>query len=58
MLPFEFEATEELPGGFCSKVYANATHVLKVPFQGEELTSGLVAALAMSNTIGPEVVDI
>ncbi len=55
MLPFEFEATETLQGGYCSNVYANATHVLKVPFQGEEMTSGLAAALAMSGSIGPEV---
>lgn len=35
-----FEPIEELPGGHCSRIYADANRVLKVPFQGEEMTSG------------------
>jgi streptomycin 6-kinase len=54
-LPFDFQATEELPGGHCSRVYANEARVLKVPFQGEEMESGFRASLAMARTVGPRV---
>lgn len=47
-LPFGFQPTEELPGGFCSKIYATETQVLKVPWQGEERESGFVAALRLA----------
>lgn len=56
-LPFDFVPTEELPGGFCSKVYATGDRVLKVPFQGEELESGFRAALLFSGTLGPQVYE-
>jgi len=52
----DFVATEELPGGHCSKVLANSTQVLKIPFQGEELTSGYHAMLALGD-LGPEIYD-
>lgn len=51
-LPFGFEAEEELPGGYCSRVWANATEVLKVPWRGEELESGWRAALALQGRGG------
>lgn len=50
-----FVPTEELPGGYCSRVYADRHKVLKVPFQGEEQISGLTAALAMQDGIGPKI---
>jgi streptomycin 6-kinase len=52
---WNFAPEEELPGGHCSRVYADARRVLKVPFQGEEMGSGYVAAMRMSGTIGPTV---
>jgi len=52
-----FTPTEELPGGHCSKVYADATRVLKVPFRGEELESGFVAALRLGGKSGPKVFE-
>lgn len=56
-MSIEFIHTEELPGGHCSRVYADATRVLKIPFQGEEMTSGYHAALQMSEIVGPKVYD-
>lgn len=50
-------ATEELPGGHCSRVYADETRVLKVPYQGEELTSGFRASLLLANSVGPRVYE-
>ncbi|MGI8924176.1 MAG: aminoglycoside phosphotransferase family protein [Fimbriimonadales bacterium] len=50
-----FIAEAELPGGHCSKVYADATRVLKAPFRGEELESGFVAALRIAGKRGPRV---
>ncbi len=52
-----FVATEELPGGHCSRVFANETRVLKAPFQGEELTFGVPAALKLASVGGPEVYE-
>lgn len=52
---WSFEPIEELPGGHCSRVFASADRVLKIPFQGEEATSGWRMAVAMSGIIGPEV---
>lgn len=49
---WRFEPTEELPGGVCSRVYAGPNHVLKVPYQGEELTTGRIAAERMSGNGG------
>ena len=50
-----FAPTERLPSGHCSHVFADATRVLKVPFQGEEMTSGLQASLFLSGNSGPQV---
>ena len=47
-----------MPGGFCSRVFADATRVLKIPFQGEEATSGWRMAVAMSGGIGPEIESV
>jgi streptomycin 6-kinase len=47
-----FKPTEELQGGHCSHVFADETRVLKIPFQGEELTSGFHATLSLSGTVG------
>jgi streptomycin 6-kinase len=55
-LPFDFTPTEELPCGHCSRVFADETRVLKVPFQGEELTSGFRAALMLAEIgLGPRI---
>lgn len=56
-LPFGFVATEELPGGHCSRIYANETQVLKVPFQGEEMTSGFRATILLQDHGGPKVLQ-
>lgn len=50
-----FVPTEELPGGHCSRVFADDSRVLKIPWQGEELTSGCRAALKLAETGGPVV---
>lgn len=52
-----FISNESFPDGFCSKVYANKTQVLKVPFQGEELTSGFWANIDLQNAGGPKILD-
>ncbi|MFZ4506959.1 MAG: aminoglycoside phosphotransferase family protein [Fimbriimonas sp.] len=52
-----FVPTEELVGGECSHVFADAERVLKVPYHGEELTTGFRAALRLSGTIGPNVYE-
>ncbi len=54
---WDFSPIEELPGGWCSHVYADPTRVLKCPWRGEEQTSGYRAALAMSGWFGPEVIE-
>jgi len=53
-----FVAKEELAGGHCSRVWANATQVLKVPWQGEEATHGWRLAVAISGQGGPEIVQV
>jgi hypothetical protein len=52
-----FVPSEELPPGHCSRVFARDDLVLKVIWQGEELTSGMVMAKAMSGGIGPLVYE-
>jgi streptomycin 6-kinase len=54
-LPFDFEPTEELLGGWCAKVYADETRVLKVPYRGEELTHGYHASLRIADHGGPRI---
>ena len=50
-----FVATEELPGGFCSRVFASEELVLKLPFQGEEMVSGWRAYAQLEKVGGPKV---
>lgn len=57
MLPFGFQPDEELPGGYCSRVFASCDQVLKVPFQGEEMTSGFWATLAIQDRGGARVFE-
>lgn len=52
---WSFRPLYELPGGHCSRVYADAQRVLKVPFQGEEAATGWKMALQHSGSIGPQV---
>lgn len=47
---------EELAAGYCSRVYAVGDHVLRVPFQGEELDSGFRAALVLQEFGGPKII--
>ncbi|HTQ11393.1 MAG TPA: aminoglycoside phosphotransferase family protein [Fimbriimonadaceae bacterium] len=50
-----FEPDEELPRGHCSRIFADSTRVLKVPFQGEELTYGAATAVKLQAVGGPEI---
>jgi streptomycin 6-kinase len=50
-----FEPFEELPGGHCSHVYASHDKVLKVPFQGEEMTSGYWAMIHQTGDFAPTI---
>jgi len=52
-----FIYTEQLESGHCSDVYADDTRVLKVPFQGEEMTSGYFAARILSGGLGARVLE-
>lgn len=54
-LPFGFEPDEELAGGYCSRVWATADRVLKVPWRGEEKESGARAALRIAGRGGPTI---
>jgi hypothetical protein len=49
---------EELPGGHCSRVYADAHRVLKVPFRGEEMDSGWRALVRLPVGLGPQIYEI
>jgi len=51
----DFQPTEKLPGGHCSKLYADQTRVLKVPFQGEEMDTGLLASRRIEAVGGPKI---
>lgn len=46
---------EHIASGYCSHVYGDERLILKIPFQGEEMTSGWRAALLFSGNIGPKV---
>ncbi len=52
---WSFFPTEELAPGHCSRVFADASRVLKVPFQGEEQISGWKMAVKLSGNLGPVV---
>lgn len=55
MEQWELDLPTELPGGFCSHVVTDGLRVLKVPFQGEEQTTGLLAARRLSGVVGPVI---
>lgn len=53
---WDFTPEEEMLDGYCSRVYADGTRVLKIPFQGEEMTSGRVASLLFAEAgVSPRV---
>lgn len=52
---WDFEWIEELPAGYCSRVFASPDLVLKVPWRGEERTSGAIAAKHLGSSVGPKV---
>ena len=54
---WKFEPTRELPGGHCSRVYANADKVLKVPYKGEEMTTGYLAMVRLGPPLGPTIFE-
>ena len=43
--------------GYCSTVYTEPSRVLKLPFQGEEQTSGFHAAYTLQSVEGPIIFD-
>ncbi|HWD39400.1 MAG TPA: aminoglycoside phosphotransferase family protein [Fimbriimonas sp.] len=53
-----FVPTAELEGGHCSRVFADDTRILKVSWQGEEMTYGLDAALKLQKAGGPRVFHV
>jgi hypothetical protein len=50
-----FSPNEELPPGYCSRIFTNGPLILKFPFQGEEQTSGAYAALKLQSINGPKI---
>lgn len=54
---WSFEPKEVISEGYCSTVYLDESWALKVPFQGEEQTSGLRAFLAYPPSIRPAVYE-
>lgn len=54
---FGFVPEEELDSGWCSVVFASGERVLKLPWRGEEQTSGGFAAVILSDSIGPKVLE-
>lgn len=57
MLAWGFEWNEELPPGYCSRVFASEDRVLKVPWQGEEMVTGGRAA-RLIEPWGPIVFEV
>ncbi|MDI9641713.1 aminoglycoside phosphotransferase family protein [Kamptonema cortianum] len=53
---WKFEPIEELPEGYCSRVFADSTRVLKIPWRGEEL-SAIWANRALSEAGGPQIFE-
>lgn len=53
----QFVPESEFTNGYCSKVYADKARVLKIPFQGEELTSGFRANFLLQKANGPKIID-
>jgi hypothetical protein len=54
---WRFEPLECIKSGHCSTVWLSEDRALKVPFQGEEQTSGLAAALRLQAVGGPKVYE-
>lgn len=50
-----FTAIEELPPGYCSRIFTDGNRILKAPFQGEERTSGARAAILIQQVNGPKI---
>lgn len=50
-----FDPTEEIEGGYCSRIFADSTRVLKVPWRGEEAVAGWKMAVAISGAGAPTV---
>jgi len=64
MLPNEIQAfaeannftpVQELSPGYCSRIFTDGSRILKYPFQGEEQTSGALAALKLQSIGGPKI---
>ncbi len=51
----DFSLTNELPPGYCSRIFREGVRILKFPFQGEEQTSGFHAAYKLQSIGGPKV---
>lgn len=51
----DFPLTNELPPGYCSRIFRDGELILKFPFQGEEQTSGFHAAYQLQNFGGPKI---
>lgn len=50
-----FNPTQELPPGYCSRIFTNGPLILKFPFQGEEQLSGAYAAIKLQSIGGPQI---
>jgi hypothetical protein len=50
-----FLLIKELPPGYCSRIFTDGHRILKVPFQGEEQTSGAKAAILIQQVNGPKI---
>lgn len=55
---WNFEPDEEITGGRCSRIYATVDKVLKVPFQGEEMTTGFLAITRLGPPYGPKIYEL
>ena len=55
MREWGLELRRELSGGYCSHVVTDGVLVLKVPFQGEEQTTGRLAAERLAGFVGPKI---
>lgn len=50
-----FPLSNELPPGYCSRIFRDGDRILKFPFQGEEQTSGFHAAYKLQSVGGPKI---
>jgi len=51
----DFPLTNELPPGYCSRIFRDGERILKFPFQGEEQTSGFHTAYKLQTIGGPKI---